>query len=280
MTKELEERIRTLEAELARARAAVFAPSGPDVVSVPPEVKPLFDQAAQTIRGYFDKIEIDPARALIGVGDERYLLVRASAFSIDFLDTLVHLYKDRGPRDALAIGRGFLFDIAHTIGYHDARALHEKLGSRDPLEKLSGGPVHFAYTGWAFVDIKPESKPVPNEDFCLVYEHPYSFEAASYLRAGRASEGPVCIMNAGYSSGWCEASFDIELTAVEVSCKARGDAACRFVMAPPQHMAARAREHCGLDLGALGEKSFDIPQYFEHKRAALLVEHNINSNKP
>ncbi len=266
---ELEDARRTiaaLEAEVARLRAGVFEPSSPTVVVTPPEVKPVFDAAAATIRGYFQGIEIDPARGLIGVGDERYLLVRASAFSIDFLDTVVQLYADRG-RDALSIGRGFLFDIAHTIGFHDARALHEKLGSRDPLAKLSGGPVHFAYTGWATVDIKPESNPVPNQDFCLVYEHPYSFEAASYLRAGRVSDGPACIMNAGYSSGWCEASFDVELTAVEVSCKARGDAACRFVMAPPKHVAARAREHCGVDLGALGDKGFEVPLYFERKRA-------------
>lgn len=259
--------IAALQAEVARLRAGVFVPSTSTVVQTPPEVQPLFDQAAETIAGYFRNIEIDPSRGLIGIGDERYLLVRASAFSIDFLDTVVKLYADRGHRDALAIGRGFLFDIAHTIGFHDARALHEKLGSRDPLEKLSGGPVHFAYTGWALVDIKPESNPVANEDFCLVYEHPYSFEAASFMRAGRASDGPACIMNAGYSSGWCEASFDVELTAVEVSCKARGDAVCRFVMAPPKHVAARAREHCGVDLGALGDKSFDVPLYFERKRA-------------
>lgn len=264
---EAQRKIVALEAEVARLRAAVFVPSTDTVVQTPPEVRPLFDHAAATIRAYFAQIEIDPSRGLIGVGDERYLLVRASAFSIDFLDTVVQLYADRGHKDALAIGRGFLFDIAHTLGFHDARALHDKLGSRDPLEKLSGGPVHFAYTGWALVDIKPESRPVPNEDFCLVYEHPYSFEAASYLRAGRASTGPVCIMNAGYSSGWCEASFDVELTAVEVSCKARGDAACRFVMAPPKHVAARAREHCGVDLGALGDTSFDVPLYFERKRA-------------
>src|SRR5690606_26670921 len=116
---------------------------------------------------------------------------------------------------------------------------------------LSHGPVHFAYTGWALVDIKPSSTPVPSDDYCLVYDHPYSFEAASWLRAGRHSEGPVCIMNAGYSSGWCESSFGLELTAIEVSCKARGDATCSFVMAPPHRIAARVREHFGIDLDTL-----------------------------
>ncbi|AKV01345.1 hypothetical protein AKJ09_08008 [Labilithrix luteola] len=40
----------------------------------------------------FRRIDIDPSRAMIAIDDERYLLVRASAFSIDLLDTLVQLY--------------------------------------------------------------------------------------------------------------------------------------------------------------------------------------------
>src|SRR5690606_29478773 len=75
-----------------------------------------------------------------------------------------------------------------------------------------------------------------------------------------------CIMNAGYSSGWCESSFGLELTAIEVSCKARGDATCSFVMAPPHRIAARVREHFGIDLDTLDASGFDIPTYFERKR--------------
>ncbi len=245
----------------------VFDPGTRSPVRCPPEIQPLFDRAAAQIREHFARVEIDPSRAMIGIGDERYLLIRASAFSIDFLDTLVQLYADRGQREALAIGRGFLFDIAHTIGIHDARTLHATFGSRDPIERLSHGPVHFAYTGWALVDIKATSTTTPDDDYCLVYDHPYSFEAASWLRAGRSSEGPVCIMNAGYSSGWCEASFGLELTAIEVTCKARGDAICSFVMAPPHRVAARVREHFGVDIETLGQEGFDIPTYFERKRA-------------
>ncbi|MDF2692739.1 MAG: Signal transduction histidine kinase [Labilithrix sp.] len=236
-------------------------------MKVPPSDEPLFERVAATMRDLFRRIDIDPARAMIAIDEERYLLVRASAFSIDFLDTLVQLYADRGEREALAIARGFLFDIAHTIGIHDARQMHEKLGARDAVEKLSGGPVHFAYTGWATVDIKPSSRPVPDESFCLVYEHPYSFEAASFLRAGRRSDGPVCIMNSGYSSGWCEASFGVELTAVEVKCRARGDDGCFFVMAPPDKVAAAVREHFAVDLDAFRQHGFDVPTYFERKRA-------------
>ena len=38
---------------------------------------------------------------------------------------------------------------------------------KDPISKLSAGPIHFAYTGWAFVDILPESKASPDDNFYL-----------------------------------------------------------------------------------------------------------------
>lgn len=268
-------RIEALERENARLRGGVFEPSSSEVVRVPEPVRPLFAQAENAMRDLFRCIDIDPARAMIAIGEERYLLIRASAFAIDFLDTLVELYADRGEREALAIARSFLFDIAHTIGLHDARAIHEKLGSHDAMEKLTGGPIHFAFTGWSLVEIHASSRPVPDEDFCLVYEHRYSFEAASFIRAGRVSEGPACIMGAGYSSGWCEASFGMPLTAVEVKCKARGDEACVFVMAPPEKITARIREHFGAGHHDLASRGFDIPTYFERKRAEEDVRHSL-----
>ena len=271
----LKARIDELERENARLRGGVFEPSSSPVVHVPPEVAPLFATAEVAIRDFFRKLDIDPARAKIEVGGERYLLIRASAFAIDFLDTLVDLYKDRGERESLAIARSFLFDIAHTIGLHDARALHEKLGSKDALDKLAGGPVHFAYTGWGMVSIREGSQPVPDNDFCLIYEHPYSFEASSFLTARRTSDGPVCIMGAGYSSGWCEASFGLPLTAMEVECKARGDAACVFLMAPPERIHERIREHFGQAHEDLSARGFDVPTYFERKRAEEQVRHSL-----
>jgi signal transduction histidine kinase len=277
VTAALLERIAALEAEVVRLKRGAFEPSG-TVVEVPPESRELFDRAASTLHRYFSQVDVDPARAMIGIENERYVLIRASALSVNFLDGLAHLYADRGPREALAIGRGLLFDLAHTIGIHDARALHERLGHTEPIEKLSSGPVHFAYTGWAKVDIKPQSHPSPDDDFCLVYEHPYSFEADSFIRAKRSTEGPVCIMGSGYSSGWCEESFGIELTAVEVTCRARGDAACTFVMAPPHRVRERVREHFGVDVDVTGSE-FDIPTYFERKRAEETVRESLRHLK-
>jgi hypothetical protein len=43
-------------------------------------------------------------------------------------------------------------------------------------------------------------------------------------------------MNAGYSSGWCEESFDVPLVSAEIMCRAKGDEHCRFIMAHPAHI--------------------------------------------
>ena len=74
-------RIRELEAEVARLRAGFFVPSDPQVVRTPLEVKPIFDRATEALASYFRRIHVDPAQAMIGVDDERYVLVRASALS-------------------------------------------------------------------------------------------------------------------------------------------------------------------------------------------------------
>ena len=91
----LRARIEELERENARLRAGVFVPSSDPIVRVARELQPPFDRMAKTMGEVFQRIDIDPSRAMIAIDGERYLLVRASAFSIDFLDTLVQFYADR-----------------------------------------------------------------------------------------------------------------------------------------------------------------------------------------
>jgi signal transduction histidine kinase len=100
---------------------------------------------------------------------------------------------------------------------------------------------------------------VPNDDYFLIYEHPYSFESDAWLRAGKSSVSPTCIMNSGYSSGWCQESFGLPLVAAEITCRASGGAACRFVMAPPH----RIEEHA--QTAAPGSRT-SIPALFARKR--------------
>ncbi|MCW3076650.1 MAG: hypothetical protein JWO32_1259, partial [Bacteroidetes bacterium] len=233
---ELNIQIKRLRLENERLKQALIKhPVGP-TVKVPAKMKPIFDQAQKTVGKYFESFKLNPSKGSIEINGERYILVRASALSHEFLNSFSALYSDRGEEEALNIGKNILFDLSHVLGIEDAANFHKRMNLKDPISKLSAGPVHFAYSGWAFVDILKESKPSPDDNYYIKYNHPYSFEADSWIKAKKKSKTPVCIMNAGYSSGWCEASYGIPLTSVEITCKAKGDDSCTFIMAPPHRI--------------------------------------------
>ncbi len=239
-------------------------------VKVPKSIQPIFSKAEKLVKDYFSSLKFDPSKGCIEINNERYILVRASALSHEFLNSIKYLYKDRGEEESLSIGKNILFDLSHVLGLDDARNFQKKMNLKDPISKLSAGPIYFAYTGWAFVDILPESKPSLDESFFLKYHHPYSFEADSWIKAGKKSKTAVCIMNAGYSSGWTEASFNMPLTAVEISCRAKGDATCTFIMAPPH----KIDSYLPKSKGKKNKSDIEIPYFLERKR----VEEKLNSS--
>lgn len=280
MSKEIEQlklKVKELqkENELLRSGITSFLATGP-TVNTPSQFKPIFDKAETTVRDYFTKLKASPSKGRIEINDERYVLLRASSLSFGFLNKIKDLYSDKGEKEAYLIGRNFLFDIAHVLGLEDAKSFHFKMDLNDPISKLSAGPIHFAYTGWAYVDILEESNPSPDENFFMKYHHPYSFEADSWLRAGVKSEYPVCVMNAGYSSGWCEESFGIPLTAVEITCRAKGDDNCTFIMAPPDRIHSYLPK--GQDINTVND-NYDVPLFFERKKAEEKIKTSLKEKE-
>lgn len=270
---ELLKSIEKLKLENAMLRRDFSSLQKGNTVSVPDAMKPVFDTAQKTVGDYFRELKMDPTHGTIEINDQRYILIRASALSIDFLSTIQKLYADRGEKEALYIGKNFLFDISHVIGMNDATNFSTKMNLVDPLAKLSAGPVHFAYAGWAYVDILPESTPSMDENYYLIYHHPFSFEADSWIRSKKISDTPVCIMNAGYSSGWCEGSFGMALTAVEVTCKAKGDEHCTFIMAPPNKIQAHVERYTSIIEKQYNKKIiYEIPTFFERKKVEEMIK--------
>jgi predicted hydrocarbon binding protein len=204
-------------------------------------MEPIFAIAEEAVSRFFQSRKEDPEHGTIEIFGERYILVRAASLSVEFFALVEQLFGAGRSTEANQFARNILFDLAHALGKSDARNFHRKMNLGDPIAKLSAGPVHFSHTGWAFVDISPESRPSPNDDFYLLFDHPYSFESDAWLRAGKAGQFPVCIMNAGWSSGWCEESFGVQLVSSEVMCRAKGDDVCRFIMAPPHRSKATSR---------------------------------------
>lgn len=233
---------------------------------VPPELEETFLETEDAVRRIFSETVLDPTRGFIEIAGERYILVRAASLSVEFFTLVEKLYGHGREAEARDFTRNILFDLAHAIGKSDARNLHQKLGLDDPVSRLSAGPIHFSHTGWAFVDIDPSSAPVPGPSFTLLYDHPYSFESDAWSRANKVVDFPVCIMNAGYSSGWCEESFGLPLVASEVLCRAKQDHCCRFIMAPPDEIEARVEEYIA-DKPNLAARirGYQIPDFFSRK---------------
>ncbi len=273
----LKKRIKELEKEnqILKKKKDVFF-TDKKTVKVPKNVEPIFDKASEVVKKYFETFTADPSLSKIEVNGQRYVLMRAESLANDFLNNIIKLYSDRPKPEAVKIGRNLLFDFAHLIGIEDAKNFHKKMKLKDPLSKLSAGPIHFAYTGWSFVDILPESQPSPDENFYLKYHHPHSFEADSWLRSNQKADFPVCSMNAGYSSGWCEQSFGIELTAVEITCRAKGDKNCTFIMAPPNRIEEYLNKE---ELKYKPVKKYDVPLFFERKKTEEKISHTLKEKE-
>ena len=197
----------------------------PTTARVPTPFIPLFDAAESYVRSHFESFRREPERGTIHVGGERYVLVRAASLTTGFLEVMRDVI---GEEEALK----FWYRMAHVIGRDDAAAFCKARGLTDGPSRLSTGPIHFAFSGWARVEIDDRSAPASDDTYYLEYTHPNTFEAETWLSRGERAKAPVCVFSAGYSAGWCSESFGLEVHAREVRCVAAGAPECRFVMAP------------------------------------------------
>lgn len=258
----LERKIRNLEKELMSLKHQLNDEiTGTQTVYVPDQFEELFASIEKKVREYFTDFHIDPDSGEITVFGERYVLFRSASVSYEFLQFIKDRYSDRDPKEAVSIGNNFLYDNSKVIGKKDAIAFHKRMNLKSPIEKLSAGPVHFAFTGWANVEILAESNPSPDENYLLKFKHHNSFEAQSWIKEGKVSDIPVCTMNCGYSAGWCEESYNMPLTTVEITCEAKGDDCCSFIMAPTDKIESLVEKE--IDLTEI--QNFEIPVFFKRK---------------
>ncbi len=233
-------------------------------IKAPPQLEALFAQTEERISQIFKKSKFDPSSGVIEISDERYLLVRSASLSVDFFECIHELYQKNEPHNSSSITRQLLYDIGHAIGKKDAVHYAHLLDLQSPMAQFSAGPLHFSYTGWAVVQLLDESNISMDEQYMAIYDHPNSFESVSWINAGKKSDVPVCQMNAGYSSGWCEQCFGMPLVAEEILCMAKGDSVCRFVMAPPAHIDEQVDRYIGKHPEIVYQKiDYKIPVFFQ-----------------
>lgn len=194
-------------------------------VAVPAPFEPLFEKAEEYVEKFFETRVADPTQGTIHVGGQRYVLMRGESVFGALYDSLAGAFGEEQSHE-------LIYNMARVIGRTDCEAFSAERGITDPNERLSTGPVHFAYTGWAFVKIFDTSAPSPDENYFLHYEHPNTFESEVYRARKRRADRPICFFSAGYSAGWCSAAYGVEVHAREVKCTACGDDRCEFIMAP------------------------------------------------
>jgi predicted hydrocarbon binding protein len=200
------------------------------------DFRAAFENARSALSEHLGAPHLEPEQGRITFGGERYILVRASSMSVHFLQLISEMYPGLDRQEAEQAAASILYDIAHALGKADARTILRLAEIKEPVYKLATGPVHFAFAGWGRVEILPSSRPTPDRDYYLLYDHLDSFEAESWIRYEKRSASPRCFMNAGYSAGWCSVSFGIPLRAREMQCRACGDDRCRFIMAHEERL--------------------------------------------
>jgi signal transduction histidine kinase len=141
------------------------------------------------------------------------------------------------------------------------------MGLVDPIAKLSPGRCTSRTAAGPSSTCTPTRTSRPTRTFFGVYEHPYSFEASAWLGADRRSNFPVCVMNAGYSSGWTSASFGFEWSRANCCAARRGDECCRFVMAQSDRIEELTQRYLSARPELLHRVGrFEIPDFFARKR--------------
>lgn len=247
--------------------------NSPLSVDVPDHMREQFIIAQQKVDKYFSMREENRLAGYLKLGNARHVLLRGDALAYEFFQTIYDIYGHS--KHANEVGLSLMFDITHSAGMGDAKKFHQIMQLNDPLEKLSVGPIYFAYTGLARVVIHANSNPVDNDDFVLYYRHENSFECESWSSNNSKTDMPCCVASAGYSSGWCSESFGLPLIAVEYQCMSANDKACEFVMAPPH----RINDYLAKIIAPNYHYRLYIPRFFGRKKheekLQLLAYHDI-----
>jgi PAS domain S-box-containing protein len=245
----IESEISRLQAELERTKKS--SDSNDQLVIANAEFSDLITQTTKKVKAVHQQLQFSPESAEIVMAGERMVLMRAKSLSYDFIQALRKSYEaDQATADLL--GFSILYDIGFVLGKQDARSYQEHAKPKDYLEHLVAGPINFALSGWAKVEFLDDCILTKDDNFFLKYLHYNTFEVDGWSKENTETDNPICAWNAGYSCGWCEEIIGIPLSAVEITCEARSDEHCTFIMAP----------------------SSKIEAYVQHEKEKLQLKHD------
>ena len=252
----------------SRGESMLPAPTHTRTVTctVPDKWAPPIAKLEVQVNKYFSKLKQDLDCGTIMVNNERYLLFRAKSLAVDFFNLVQTTFSFDNSEQSLEFAQNFLYDLGTAIGKSDALHFLASAGIDDPVARNNAGLVHVAYTGMAFIDLRPESTYSKHpEDECLLYEYTYSFESDSWARRKSTPGSPhhshhlappnsnplaptdfcTCMMSAGYMSGWGEGANGTVNATAEISCRSKGDHTCLFVRSVPYRLETMVKKASG-----------------------------------
>ncbi len=197
-------------------------------VTCPPAFAPLFEAVESRAASLLEDRTWDHSIGAHLVSGERYVMYRAESMAVSIREELEKVLGSGTDAANYRIGK--------AIGASDCKYYASRFTDMPPEQRLAMGPMSFALGGFAQANVREESNPAADDSYLLFIEHPHSYEAESFKRRGIVTTKTVCWLTAGYSAGWCGEAMGIALDTREVSCTARGDAQCTFVMCPPRKL--------------------------------------------
>jgi predicted hydrocarbon binding protein len=171
-----------------------------------------------------EALTFDPQHGIAKLGGSRMVICGTEATGALFQE-LINVGDTIG---AQVVMRRF----GEASGHERARTVKKEFAPADKMDWLAFGPALHAWEGVGLPKLAQFEHDAPAKHYLLVVEFKDSYLAEQYTRVlGPASE-PVCWQLAGYIAGYCSEVFDLDLHCREVSCTAKGDDHCEFVVKP------------------------------------------------
>jgi len=178
--------------------------------------------ARERVSDFFSTLSQRPEEGLIELAGEPHMLVSYRS--------LVAAHQDLAKRFGLAAAQLAFYRLGHEMGSCCCKAISEAYGVEEPLNRLLMGPLFFVRMGWLpYVDFL-KAELAPGEGWLLLWET-RSYFAEKFLELYGKSDQAECSILAGLGAGWCSEAFGLPLAAREIFCIAKGDGACRFLVA-------------------------------------------------
>jgi len=206
------------------------------LVKCPPALAPLFAAGEAQLTAVLDDRSWDPETGTHQLEGDRYVLFRAEAIALNIREEIKKVLGESADAVMYKIGKG--------IGASTSGKVAIKYPDLPPEPLMALGPLAIALGGLANSTILEGSNISPDDSFVMFYEHSNSFEADSFKEKGIATSKNVCFLLAGFMAGWCSEAFGFPIDSREVSCTARGDDKCLFVMSATSKLREVTKDFC------------------------------------